>query len=205
VDIALSILAVVLLAGFLWAIRELQITRAQRREFKVLFEMGDSEYKKSQDKIQELLRSASEKDLTVDRATHALTAAGEQLIDRNGTITALDEKLRFAEDQYNKLLGQKISSEVRTGLVAEQMAPFLSGYPCDPATARFIGAPIDFVHFDGDLITFVEVKSGKSQLSKKQRQIRDLIQAGKVAFTLYRIKGDAPPKKDDDNGDNGTS
>lgn len=92
------------------------------------------------------------------------------------------------------------SPEVRTGKIAEQIAPFLEDYPKDPSTARFIGDPIDFVHFDEDKVTFVEVKSGKSQLSKKQRHIRDMIKEGKVEFELYRIKGDVP--KDDGNGDN---
>ena len=59
----------------------------------------------------------------------------------------------------------------------------------NPKTAKFIGDPIDFIHFDDDKITLVEVKSGKSQLSKKQREIRDLVKAGKVEFTIYRVEG----------------
>jgi len=79
---------------------------------------------------------------------------------------------------------------VRTGKIAEQISPFLADYPLEPRTARFIGDPIDFVHFDEDKVTFVEVKSGKSQLSTKQRRIRDMVKAGKVDFVIYRIRGD---------------
>jgi predicted Holliday junction resolvase-like endonuclease len=196
VDIALGLLAAALLVGFLWAMRELQNTRTQRREFKELFEIGDVEYKKSQGQIQDLLLAISEKNVIMERAGQSLDIAGKKMSDMEIVITALDEKLRLNEAQYDKLLGQKKSSEVRTGKIAEQIAPFLEDYPRNPRTARFIGDPIDFVHFDEDKVTFVEVKSGKSQLSKKQRGIRDMIKDGKVEFIIYRVEGETPPTKD---------
>ena len=196
-DIGLSILVAVLAIGFIWAMRELQNTRTQRREFKELFELGDVEYKKSQGQIQELLLAISEKNVIMERAGQSLDVAGKKMSDQELLISALGEKLRLNESQYDKLLGQKKSSEVRTGKITEQIAPFLADYPKNPRTARFIGDPIDFVHFDEDQVTFVEVKSGKSQLSKKQRGIRDLIKEGKVEFVIYRVEGDTPPKKDD--------
>jgi predicted Holliday junction resolvase-like endonuclease len=196
VDIALGLLAAALLVGFLWAMRELKNTRAQRLEFKQLFELGDAEYKKSQGQIQELLVAISEKNVIMERASHSMDVAGKKMADQETLISALDEKLRLNEAQYDKLLGQKKSSEVRTGKITEQIAPFLADYPRDPRTARFLGDPIDFVHFDEDKVTFVEVKSGKSQLSKKQRGIRDMIKDGKVEFIIYRVEGETPPTKD---------
>jgi predicted Holliday junction resolvase-like endonuclease len=164
--------------------------KEQRAEFKALFELGDAEYKKAQDIIQGLMADINNKDIVMTQATQALDVSGRKMEEQAKIIAALDEKLRLNENNYNKLLGQKKSSEVRTGKIAEQIAPFLEDYPKDPNTARFIGDPIDFVHFDEDKVTFVEVKSGKSQLSKKQRHIRDLIADGKVEFELYRIKGE---------------
>jgi predicted Holliday junction resolvase-like endonuclease len=196
VDIALGLLAVALLVGFLWAMRELKNTRTQRREFKELFEIADVEYKRSQEQIQQLLIAISEKNVIMERASHSMDVAGKKMADQEVLITALDEKLRLNEAQYDKLLGQKKSSEVRTGKITEQIAPFLADYPRDPRTARFLGDPIDFVHFDEDKVTFVEVKSGKSQLSKKQRGIRDMIKDGKVEFIIYRVEGETPPTKD---------
>src|SRR5438094_10137959 len=35
------------------------------------------------------------------------------------------------------------------GQIAEQMAPMLAGFPYQPADARFLGDPIDYVVFDG--------------------------------------------------------
>jgi predicted Holliday junction resolvase-like endonuclease len=176
--------------------RELKTTRVQRLEFKQLFEMGDSEYKKSQEQIQQLLIAISEKNIVMERAGQSMEVAGKKMSDQEILIAALDEKLRLNEAQYDKLLSQKKSSEVRTGKIAEQIAPFLADYPRNPRTARFIGDPIDFVHFDEDKVTFVEVKSGKSQLSKKQRGIRDMIKDGKVEFIIYRVEGETPPTKD---------
>ncbi len=196
-DVVFCILSIALGVGFLWAMRELKNTRTQRLEFKELFELADAEYKKCQEQIQQLLIAISEKNVTMERASHSLDVAGNKMSDQETLITALDEKLRFNEANYAKLLGQKKSSEVRTGKITEQIAPFLADYPRNPRTARFIGDPIDFIHFDEDKVTFVEVKSGKSQLSKKQRGIRDMIKAGKVEFVIYRVEGNTLPKKDD--------
>lgn len=89
-----------------------------------------------------------------------------------------------------KIKSQKKSSEVRTGLIAEQMAPFLEGFPYNPKNAVFLGRPLDFVVFDEDGVHFVEVKSGKAQLSSKQRRIRDHLRDKKVTFEVYHIKGE---------------
>ncbi|MFA5851806.1 MAG: Holliday junction resolvase-like protein, partial [Spirochaetales bacterium] len=39
----------------------------------------------------------------------------------------------------------KRSRAVVGGQVAEQLAPYLPDFPCDPGDARFVGKPIDFV------------------------------------------------------------
>jgi len=206
VDIALGLLAAGCLVSFLWSLHELKNTRTQRLEFKELFELGDVGYKRAQTQIQELMSSVNDKNIVMERAGISLDVAGKRMMEQDILIKALDEKLRVNEFNYDKLLGQKKSSEVRTGKITEQIAPFLEDYPRNPRTARFIGDPIDIVHFDEDKVTFVEVKSGKSQLSKKQRNIRDLIKDGKVEFMIYRVSGEDPIKKEGDgNGDNGTS
>jgi predicted Holliday junction resolvase-like endonuclease len=94
------------------------------------------------------------------------------------------------EAQLKKTVSQKKSSEVRTGLIVEQMAPFLEGFPYDPRSAIFLGKPLDFLVFDEEGVHFVEVKSGKAQLSTSQRRIRDQLKDKKVTFEVYRIKGE---------------
>ena len=90
----------------------------------------------------------------------------------------------------------KRSRAVVGGQVAEQLAPYLPDFPCDPGDARFVGKPIDFVCFSGasggsvDEIVFVEVKSGGSGLSKVEKSVRDSIVAGRVRWVEYRIPTD---------------
>ena len=88
----------------------------------------------------------------------------------------------------------KKSRAVLGGLAGEQVAPFLPGFPCNPADARFVGKPVDFVAFPGAAdggeikeILLVEVKSGEASLSKREREIKACVQSGRVRFIEYRI------------------
>jgi len=164
-------------------------TKRQLQEYKELFEMADTSAKEAQAKVEGLFQDMGRKDVLLDRTAQVIEAANAKGAASDEEISGLKSQIVFQEEQYAKLFGQKKSSEVRTGKITEQIAPFLEDYPLNSRTARFIGDPIDFVHFDEDKVTFVEVKSGKSQLSKKQRGIRDLIKEGKVEFTIYRVEG----------------
>jgi predicted Holliday junction resolvase-like endonuclease len=65
------------------------------------------------------------------------------------------------------------SRAITLGKVTEHVVPFLPGFQHNPKDARFIGTPVDFIIFDGldegevRQITFVEVKTGSSSLSKR--------------------------------------
>ena len=92
----------------------------------------------------------------------------------------------------------KRSRSVLAGLATEQLAPFLPDFPCNPLDAHFIGKPIDFVAFvgsgQGDKISeiiFIEVKSGKSNLSEREKEIQKLIENGKISYKVYRLPSNA--------------
>lgn len=204
-SICLGVLSALLAGGLFYLYRQNSSEVKRREEFKELFEAADSQYKADQVRIQSLLEDLANKNTLMERGSQALEnafAREKQLMvmlnSLNGDNEALQLAIEFEKSQYEKLFGQKKSSEVRTGKIAEQMAPFLRDYPLNPDTARFIGDPLDFVHFDEDKITFVEVKSGKSKLSKKQKNLQELIKEGKVEFFIYRIEGeDLDPDKGD--------
>jgi len=86
------------------------------------------------------------------------------------------------------------SEAVTTGKVVEQLVPYLPGFPFNPRDARFLGSPIDFVVFDGmsegDVrrVVFVEVKTGAAQLSRRERRVREAVEAGHVAFVEHRME-----------------
>ena len=111
------------------------------------------------------------------------------LKEKNDKIATLEASLAEAEARYKKLIGQKKSSEITTGLVVEHIAPFLAEFKHDPQKCRFIGTPIDFIVFEDKEIIFLEVKSGNSTLIPKQRAIRDLILAKKIRWEEVKITG----------------
>ena len=90
----------------------------------------------------------------------------------------------------------KRSRAVVGGQVAEQMAPYLPDFPCDPGSAHFIGKPVDYICFptlpSGEIeeLVFVEVKTGLSELSLAERQVKAAILDGRVRWVEYRIPRD---------------
>ena len=87
------------------------------------------------------------------------------------------------------------SRAVLSGQMLEQVAPFLPNFPCNPADVRFVGKPIDFVAFPGAVdnkpiseILFIEVKSGNSVLSEREKEIKNADQKGKVRYVEYRVE-----------------
>jgi len=85
------------------------------------------------------------------------------------------------------------SKAVIAGKATEHLAPFLPNFKYNPKNVRFLGSPIDLIVFDGldegDLksIVFVEIKYGKSMLTKREKQIKDIIERKKVRWELLRI------------------
>ncbi len=86
------------------------------------------------------------------------------------------------------------SRAVLGGQFGEQLAPFLPRFPCNPGDVRFIGKPVDYIAFPGSAegkritdIVFIEVKSGESRLSEREREIRSAVRAGRVHFVEYRL------------------
>jgi predicted Holliday junction resolvase-like endonuclease len=85
------------------------------------------------------------------------------------------------------------SRAVTRGQIYEQLVPYLPDFEFNPKDAQFLGRPVDFVVFDGldegDLrrIVFVEVKTGASKLTTRERLVRDAIRGGRVEWTQIRV------------------
>ena len=86
----------------------------------------------------------------------------------------------------------KRSRAVLGGLAAEQLAPYLPGFPFDPTELRFVGKPVDFLAFVGsssgriEEVVFVEVKSGNASLTPVERSLRDAVKEARVRWVEYR-------------------
>ena len=103
------------------------------------------------------------------------------------SVAGLSEKLTEETEARKKILSQKKSGEVRLGHIAEKLAPFLEDFTYNPENAIFLGQPIDYVVFEDDEVVFAEIKSGKAQLSPKQRHIKKLIENNCVSWKTIRI------------------
>ncbi len=103
-------------------------------------------------------------------------------------LLSLEQQLIEETENRKRVASLKKSGEVRLGHIAETLAPFLDQFEFDPENCSFLGKPIDYISFGEDEITLIEVKSGNSQLNKKQRKIRDQIKSGLVNWKEIRIK-----------------
>lgn len=103
-----------------------------------------------------------------------------------GLVWKLQYSRRIREDSVQR------ARATISGQVHEQLLPILPGFPFDPKDVRFLGAPVDLVVFDGlnagalRRIVFVEVKTGGSPLTPRERQVRDAVREGRVAWEEMR-------------------
>jgi len=122
-----------------------------------------------------------------------LTVSNEQLQKGNKElqtdIFTIQEELGAEREKNRQLLSQKKSSETRLGQISEHIIPFLSNCPYDPKNLHFLGNPVDYVCFDFDQgsITFIEVKSGNSKPSKRQKIVKNIVKTGRVYYDEIRI------------------
>jgi predicted Holliday junction resolvase-like endonuclease len=85
------------------------------------------------------------------------------------------------------------SQAVTAGKVHEQLVPYLPSFRYNPKDVRFLGSPVDLIVFDGlaegrlRRLVFVEVKTGGSGLTSRERMIRDVIQSGEVEWAELRV------------------
>ena len=135
--------------------------------------------------IKELQLSISKQQGITSSSNAELKRKESELISKQ---QELEKKLEEETLARKKVLSQKKSGEVRLGHIAETLAPFLDQFDFEPERCSFMGQPIDYISFGDDEITFIEVKSGNSQLSQKQRHIRDLVKAKLVSWKEVRIK-----------------
>ena len=123
-------------------------------------------------------------------------------------ITAIEERSRAELETWKLEAAGEIrkdsvnrSRSTLKGKIAEQMAPVLPDFGFNPADARFIGSPVDYIIFDGLTrvaddkedeiqIVFMDVKKGSGALTRTQRLIRQAVEKKSVAWKTMRIPDD---------------
>jgi predicted Holliday junction resolvase-like endonuclease len=92
------------------------------------------------------------------------------------------------------------SRYVLKGKITEQFVPLLRDkFRYELADARFIGAPIDYLIFDGYSavkdgdsegpihIVLADIKTGDAQLNRTERKIKEAVEAGRVRWETIQI------------------
>lgn len=94
-----------------------------------------------------------------------------------------DQELYYINDSIKR------SGSVSKGKVLEHFTPYLLSEESNPNEMIFIGSPIDFIWFkniDGSnselSVEFLEIKTGNSKLTTRQKLIRDAIKNKRVHF-----------------------
>ena len=100
-------------------------------------------------------------------------------------------KARYTRAVRRETLQRSLA--VTAGKVFEQLVPYLPDFPYNPKDVRFLGSPVDFVVFDGlndgdvKRVVFVEVKTGASELSARERRVRDAVRNAQVEWLELRV------------------
>jgi predicted Holliday junction resolvase-like endonuclease len=150
----------------------------------------------SQDKSPELQKENETLKATVDHLNQVVGGLHEKIDNINHeyltaveTAATIQQAYKEELERNKKVVSQKKSSEVRLGLVSENLAPFLKDFPYDPKNVHFFGQPIDMIIFDYDQgeIIFFEIKSGGAKESQRQKTIKNMIKKGKVYYEKMTI------------------
>jgi len=147
---------------------------------------------------------APERIVAVDRALLTAAAFGVAValllvIKARMDLRIYKQRYRWTDEDIQDARRDAVSRSRSTvsGKVQEHLAPLFPEFCAEfnARDARFLGSPVDFVIFDGldaggvTSIVFLEVKTGRSTLSLRERQVRDAVDLGKVEWRELRLGG----------------
>jgi predicted Holliday junction resolvase-like endonuclease len=150
---------------------------------------NESQYKNSLklEKLTEELDSSKNKSiLALENYEESIRQINQMKLDH------VKELKKASEDALTK------SRAVMRGQATEHLAPYILK-DTNPKDYRFMGNPVDYILFDGlsdvldgesdsiKSITFLDIKTGKSNLTKSQRRIRDAIASNLIKFEVINL------------------
>jgi len=110
-----------------------------------------------------------------------------KVLELSAEINDLRASLNDVTCKFEEARGKQISERTRLGQIGENFAAFHDQFPYDRKQVKALFQPIDLIYFGEDEIVMIDVKTGGSDLSTKQRKIRDSIKAGRVRFEIHRL------------------
>jgi len=106
--------------------------------------------------------------------------------------TLLEREFQIKEKEIRRDAVERSKRSLK-GKGLEHLAPYFHEFSYLPSDARFLGTPVDFVIFKGNTVgkpeevIFLEVKSGRGNLSKKERMWKEIIKNGNVKWEMMRL------------------
>ena len=106
------------------------------------------------------------------------------------------QEAKLAFKNAETLIRKKSLSSSRRSLIGkfiERFVPFLANISYSPADMHFLGQPVDYVVFEGlrddkvKAITFLEVKTGNSQLTAREKSIKKAVESHKVYWDQVTV------------------
>jgi predicted Holliday junction resolvase-like endonuclease len=120
----------------------------------------------------------------------ALEIQLRQLADADARVQI--ERWKQQHEQEIRLDAIQRSSAITRGKVTEHIVPYLPGFDLDPKDIRFLGTPIDLIAFKGlnasveeIEIVFIEVKTGGSVLSARERAVMKAVEQKRVSWRVF--------------------
>jgi len=90
---------------------------------------------------------------------------------------------------------QSTAAAVNLGKIIEKIMPSFSTFTHAPGDCRAIFEPIDYLVFSGltksrevEKLVFIDIKTGGARLTKGQKSIQQVVDAGDVSFSLTKAR-----------------
>ncbi|HWP02027.1 MAG TPA: Holliday junction resolvase-like protein [Gemmatimonadaceae bacterium] len=109
-------------------------------------------------------------------------------------LQEIAERRRELRQQRRRIpqRSERGATAVNIGFILERLAPAMKSFAFDRNDCRSLFDPIDYVIFDGlsrrgavERIVFTDIKTGNARLADRQREIRALVERGRVEFDTY--------------------
>lgn len=117
-----------------------------------------------------------------------------EMVEKEFSLTWAEQESAIRKDAADR------SRFVLKGKIAEHMVPlYREVFKYDPSDARFIGAPIDYLIFDGytavkdmnsdEPITVIlaDIKTGNAKLNRTERKIKEAVEQGRVRWETIQL------------------
>ena len=116
----------------------------------------------------------------------------EQRIDISQKEVEIIERRKALEEDLKKAPKVTLAKTagINFGQMVENVVPSFKAFPYNPKDCRQMFDPIDYVVFQGlskgrvESITFADVKTGSSRLNTHQKDIKKIIEEGKISFSV---------------------